>query len=517
MNPNALIPRQTIEDIVKHRDHALELFASAWTAIEIASKAIKAAHAMALQAAPRETLFTDSHVEEVREFYAAVNLPDQEKYARVARRIVDITVWSHLIKTTDLQKLMDKQAKDEMRDQMRYIPDRVDRDTRQIITDEELSKGLPPVTVDNVYSTLQHFMAERDTIFARGIANAFSKLDRRFLSHDGFKVGSRIILTRVFNSEYGGWSYHGNHRDTLIDIERAFTLLDGKTGDFTTAISVIDQNRRGYHAHQSECETEYFSIRIFKNGNAHLWFVRDDLVQKVNQVLAAFYGEVLGSSVVEEEDPLFTAKLTPAKKFGFYPTQAEGVAQVEKLLPLHRQRGQEPLRVLEPSAGTGNLARMAGAVQDGYDAGQKFTHRALVDCVEIQGHLANALRSSGDFNRVYCQDFMQLLPQITGLYDRVVMNPPFDRERDIDHVMHAMKFLRPDGYLVAIMSASTEHRGTRKSSAFRRFMREKNAVFYDMPSGSFSALGTNVNTLILAVWNDGRKQSWTYGGHTFEN
>ncbi|MGE1157151.1 DUF4942 domain-containing protein, partial [Pseudomonas kitaguniensis] len=69
----------------------------------------------------------------------------------------------------------------------------------QLITKEQAAKGMPPVTVENVLATLDEFMLNADTIFRRGMANAFAKLDRRFRSHDGFKVGNRIILTRCFN------------------------------------------------------------------------------------------------------------------------------------------------------------------------------------------------------------------------------------------------------------------------------------------------------------------------------
>ncbi len=34
------------------------------------------------------------------------------------------------------------------------------------------------------------------------------------------------------------------------------------------------------------------------------------------------------------------------------------------------------------------------------------------------------------------------------------MNPPFSRQQDIRHVMHAAKFLKPGGRLVAVMGAS---------------------------------------------------------------
>ena len=96
-------------------------------------------------------------------------------------------------------------------------------------------------------------------------------------------------------------------------------------------------------------------------------------------------------------------------------------------------------------------------------------------------------------------------PDPDGLYDRIFMNPPFDRERDIDHVMHALRFLKPDGYLVAIMSAGTEFRDTKKAVSFRALMAERRARFSDLPAGSFAHAGTYVNTCLLRMWADGRK------------
>jgi hypothetical protein len=80
-----------------------------------------------------------------------------------------------------------------------------------------------------------------------------------------------------------------------------------------------------------------------------------------------------------------------------------------------------------------------------YDTREDYPVKALVDCVEIQPHLAADLQASGLYKRVYVQNFLSLTPETTGLYDRVVMNPPFDRQRDIDHVMHALKILEAGG------------------------------------------------------------------------
>ena len=91
---------------------------------------------------------------------------------------------------------MDKEAKDELRTSLHHEP--------------------PEITVDNIYATLDRFRADAGRIWQRGLANSFSKLDRRFRSHTGWKIGGRVILNYAF-TEYGNWSYNSNHRDTLID------------------------------------------------------------------------------------------------------------------------------------------------------------------------------------------------------------------------------------------------------------------------------------------------------------
>lgn len=59
---------------------------------------------------------------------------------------------------------------------------------------------------------------------------------------------------------------------------------------------------------------------------------------------------------------------------------------------------------------------------------------------------------------------------------------------------------------VAIMSAGTEFRETRKSVAFRGLMAGMNASYTDLPPGSFAEAGTYVNTLIVRVRKNGAKK-----------
>lgn len=514
---NAIVPRATIEQIVACLDAALVLYATAYDKMAEADEAVKSAAAMAHNCHPGQNSYNYAHEDEQRAFLSALTLPDRDRYLRTARKLIDINAWAWIIERTDLERLMDAEAKKTLRNQMAYVPDRVGRDG-ELITDEEIAKGLPELTVENIQATLQTFAMDADMIFKRGLANSFSKLDRRFRSHDGFKLGSRVILTYAFNTF--GSLQHGQIRDVLIDIERVFAVLDGKPeASFTSAIAAIQESRRGITgAGQSEVDTDYFKIRGFKNGNAHLWFQRDDLVLKANKLLAEYYGEKIGDGNSTEEDPFADVKNVPARYFGFFPTPERAAAQVfegrgwRAGINVLRTADEPQLRFLEPSAGTGNLARRcfssiesmkewSGFNREETKARWNAEHRFdnLVDVVELQPHLAAGLESEGIYNRVFCQDFLTLSPETTGLYDYVVMNPPFDRERDIDHVVHALKFLKPGGRLRAIMSAGTEFRETKKAIAFRALVEARKGSFEDLPPGSFAEAGTYVNTCIVTV------------------
>lgn len=495
-----LMTRATIEELVEYRNRAVAAYGDAFGLIRDADDALKDARKIWGMACGRKYAgYTGTDSEEVREFNNAVNLPDHERYKRTVARLIDISCWRHVIESTDLTAMMDRQARDEFEKALTWVPERHRRrggDSYELINPDELY-GLPPFTVENVYATLERFAGEAGMIFRRGIANAFSSLDRRFRSHDGFKIGHRVVLTHAFDSIFGSFTQYGNTAATIRDIERTFLILDGKKprDDYAGIIGQVANDRRGkFGPHQSEHEGEYFRLKAFKNGNAHLWFTREDLLEMVNKLLAEYYGEVIGDAHTEgyEADPLEDRKLTPARFFGFFPTPDAVVQTLFDIVPLRFRDNEPKARILEPSAGTGQLAREAAR------------RGATVDCIDIQPHLTNALRASGLYNSVACCDFVRMPP--TPIYDAVIMNPPFDRERDIDHVSHALKYLKPGGVLVAIMSAGTEFRSTKKSQAFQALMTRMNARFFDLPPGSFSDQGTNVNTVILRVYADGRRQ-----------
>lgn len=503
MDEIGIIKRTTIDDLVARYRSAVALYGEAFESIASADALLSRAAGEIDAVAGSGRAYYGKVAPEVDAFLSAVKLPDRDQYLRVAERLTRLRFWSALVELTELDYLMDKEAKDQLRKQLAYIPEVIDRHSGKLINGDEIARQVPEFSVENIVSTVERWASERELTFRRGLANAFAKLDRRFRSHDGFKIGSRMVVARAF-TESGSWNYYGNDRDTLIDVERAFLILDGKDprAAYGGIVGKIDDERSGlYGARASVHEGDYFRVRIFRNGNAHLWFTRDDLLRAANRVLADYYGEVVGDgkdTPAAEPDPLDNVKLTPAKRFGFYPSPA-AVAEVVVEAAESAAYGMAAavaasgrrLRVLEPSAGTGALvARLrSGPLGTAYVRG-----------IEVQPDLATDLRARRLFDDVVCADFLLAAKDMEPDYfDVVVMNPPFDRERDIDHVNAAFGLLRPGGVLVAVMSAGSEFRETAKAVAFREKMRANGAKWRDLPAGSFSEVGTNVNTLVLTV------------------
>lgn len=137
--------------------------------------------------------------------------------------------------------------------------------------------------------------------------------------------------------------------------------------------------------------------------------------------------------------------------------------------------------ILEPSAGTGRIVR---AVQEklGADAG------ALV-AVEIKPNLAETVLRGGLRVPTHCADFLECNGEL-GLFDRILMNPPFVNGADIKHIEHARKFLKPGGRLVAICA-----NGPRQRERLQPIATE----WRDLPPGTFKESGTMVNAALIVI------------------
>lgn len=171
-----------------------------------------------------------------------------------------------------------------------------------------------------------------------------------------------------------------------------------------------------------------------------------------------------------------------AKIPGYFPTPAEMVARMIDAANLH-----EGSRVLEPSAGSGAIA---DALRDaGHD----------VVCVERHASLCDILKGKG--HSVIQSDFCEV-GELGAPFDAVLMNPPFERGQDLEHVARAFGHVKPGGRLVAIMGAGVMFRQDRKYAEFRAMAEEQGGEFVEIPAGAFKESGTGVASVMLTICKD---------------
>jgi predicted RNA methylase len=210
----------------------------------------------------------------------------------------------------------------------------------------------------------------------------------------------------------------------------------------------------------------------------------------VNKVIEAAGGRwdrkarahVFAGLAIDTIEPiLLTGEYTRTKQeFGQFDSPPTVVSRLLKLAEI-----KPGMAVLEPNAGLGNIAE--GAEKAG----------GLVTAFEIDAARLHAAKDRCQFHGgIHLLDFLFVEPE--PIFDRVVMNPPFAKQADIKHVLHAAAHLKPGGRLVSVMSASVTFRTDTRTEEFRNFINQRGAHHEKLPDGTFKEAGTMVNAVIVA-------------------
>jgi predicted RNA methylase len=220
------------------------------------------------------------------------------------------------------------------------------------------------------------------------------------------------------------------------------------------------------------------------------------LYSATNKVLEAAGGKwnrrakahIFDGPAIETIEPILeTGEYRRVKQdFGQFDTPPDLVARVIAEADLHI--GQ---KILDPSAGAGNI--VAGIIDRLGTGADIFAFE--IDEKRLATCRTRNFRAFGAGGLVL-GNFLAAIPDPT--FDRVLMNPPFAGQADIDHVRHAARFLRPGGRLVAIMSGGVLFRSNRKMVEFRAFVEQRGGRIEKLPDEAFKAAGTSVSTCIVS-------------------
>lgn len=172
---------------------------------------------------------------------------------------------------------------------------------------------------------------------------------------------------------------------------------------------------------------------------------------------------------------------------GFVPTPAPVAVQLVRFAGV--EAGD---KILEPSAGAGAII----------DALLQQNLNLQISYCELNCYLLDALRAKYEGRpgvHFATRDLFDLAITGEARFHRVVMNPPFENGRDIEHVRKAYQSLRPGGMLAAIVSEGAFSRADRKAGEFRNFLRTHDADTVSLPTDAFKTSGTRVQCRMVRI------------------
>lgn len=140
--------------------------------------------------------------------------------------------------------------------------------------------------------------------------------------------------------------------------------------------------------------------------------------------------------------------------------------------------------ILEPSAGRGALVK----------ALRRRCPNAVVDCYELMPENIEHL-SKVEGARIVGRDFGECHDK----YDRIIANPPFANNQDIDHLYMMYERLNVGGELACIVSQHWKFANDQKCAYFRQWLEMNEAEVTDFDKGEFKESGTIVGTSLIYV------------------
>lgn len=211
-----------------------------------------------------------------------------------------------------------------------------------------------------------------------------------------------------------------------------------------------------------------------------------------------------GADKEEQKQKLWLNQVLHSKSIpGFFPTPQPAVdfMLVKAGLVLADVKGGEvdpttvkPIRkdtstlFFEPSCGSGAIFRRVVELFPEWDS----------TGIELNHDLVNYCNKTG-LGDVTQADFLETNPEKHPSYDVILMNPPFEGGLDVKHVLHALKFLAPEGTIAAIMGAGVMFNSRSPYTQFRSLVEELGGEFHPMPANSFKESGTSVSSVLVTI------------------
>jgi hypothetical protein len=404
-----------------------------------------------------------------------------------AIKALNASYWATVMQLTDVLDCMPAQKRNEW---------------SKRISDKET----PTFDIETVTATIEILLLNRETFFAEKVDGIFKNLSGRHVTNSPLAFGEKLIMEGFYEHKF---TYVNHTRiEYLHDLRNVILKIRGQNQEqyYTTSSLIHQIVRRQEFGKKFYFDGSAFSICLFKIGTIHIE-IHEEIAVSLNRVLASLHPSVIASSdkikkafkrssvvlesrqinnsvcyiltesikrmkdntfhlnfedasnqdketvydvikfiggeitknvivkfTYDPSDVIFYLALTgryPDKKsHQFYGTQ---VSLAERMVEMANIDAKDS--VLEPSAGQGGIAQ--------------FLPKDRTTCIEIAKVQCKILESKGF--TVINKDFIDYSGKT---FDRIVMNPPFNKGQAKSHVCHAYSLLNKNGVLVACLPSS---------------------------------------------------------------
>jgi hypothetical protein len=169
------------------------------------------------------------------------------------------------------------------------------------------------------------------------------------------------------------------------------------------------------------------------------------------------------------------------KEYQFFATSDSLADQLVEMAEI-----EEYDNVLEPSAGQGAIVK---AIHRQHPA-------TLVHYCELMELNRTFLTKIP--NTVFIKENF-LTVKIPATFHKIIANPPFSKNQDIQHIFKMWDCLVPGGRIVTVSSKHWQYATGKKEDAFNQFLRQYYATVIDVAAGEFKDSGTNIATCIIII------------------
>lgn len=176
------------------------------------------------------------------------------------------------------------------------------------------------------------------------------------------------------------------------------------------------------------------------------------------------------------------------KAYQFFETPVE----IGETMAMRLCDFQPGMTVLEPSAGCGALITAFRNI---------YGDDISIDYCELMPENRDVLKKKFGECGFVGEDFLSV-DGIIGKYDRIIANPPFNKNQDIKHIRHMYDCLKEDGRMVSLCGCHFRFASDKDSVGFREWLDEVHATVIDLPEKAFHNSGTDINVVMIVIYKD---------------